>query len=197
MEKVYNLKFFHIVLAFLALTTNSLSAQLNTEIAAGKVKLDDQVLYVKKEIAGGGIVKLLTGTTERVAGICSFDKNRLQAGRAFVFNAVSINYKSDAASDKEGELAYDAAAPAALQNADFVITQNNIEVFRMPVRDLHNIQTGQKAADEYTYTRSLRLINDVHTVDMYIEFPEGVSLSNATKHYVYVRLAGLQTQAKS
>lgn len=196
MEKIYNKKMFHIVLAFLTLVSNSLSTQLQAQIAEGKVKLDDQVLYVKKEISGGGIVKLLTGTTERVAGICSFDKNKLQTGRAFVFDAVAINYKSDAASGKEGELAYDAAAPAALQNADFVISQNGVEVYRMPVRDLHNIQTGQKASDEYTQTRSLRLINDLHTIEMYIEFPENVSLSNASKHYIYVRLAGQQTQAK-
>lgn len=194
---MYNLQFFHTVLSFLTIVLGSLSTQLQDDVKNGKVKLDDQVLYVKKEISGGGIVKLLTGTTERVAGICSFDKNRLQPGRAFIFDAIAINYKSDAAAGKEGSLAYDAAAPAELQNADFVIVQNNIEVFRMPVRDLNNIETGQKAKDEYTFTRSLRMINDVHTVDMYIEFPEGVALSNATKHYVYVRLAGLQTQAKS
>jgi hypothetical protein len=194
---MYNLQFFHTVLSFLTVVLGSLSTQLQADVQGGKVKLDDQVLYVKKEISGGGIVKLLTGTTERVAGICSFDKNKLQPGRAFVFDAIAINYKADAAAGKEGSLAYDSAAPAELQNADFVIVQNNIEVLRMPVRDVHNIETGRNAKDEYTFTRSLRVLNDVHTVDMYIEFPEGVALSNATKHYVYVRLAGLQTQAKS
>lgn len=195
---MYNTNKFAIILNFLVLMAASLSTQLQSELKnPGKVRLDDQVLYIKKEIAGGGTVKLLTGATERLAGICSFDKNRLQPGRAFVFNRVSVEYATDAASGKEGSLAYTTAAPAELQNADFVISQNGQEVYRMPVRDVTNIDAGQTIADAYTKTNSLRFLNDIHTIDINFEFPDGVVLSGAAKHYVFVRLNGLQTQAKS
>lgn len=204
MNNIYNTAFFLTVVAFLSLTSERLSAQLKQNFADSgnpssktKVLLDDQVLYVKKQVSGGGTINLLTGNTENLVGICNFDKNRLQPGRAFVFDQIAFNYKSDAAADKEGEVTYDAAAPAVLQNADFVISQNNIEILRLPIRDICNIETGQKASDEYTQLKSLRLIDDVNTVTMQIQFPEtSAGFAAGTFHYVYVRLSGLQTVTK-
>lgn len=204
MNKVYNTAFFLTVVAFLSLTSERLSAQLKANFAESanpntktKVLLDDQVLYIKKEITGGGTINLLTGNTENLVGICNFDKNRLNQGRAFVFDQIAFNYKSDAAAGNEGNVTYNAAAPAVLQNADFVIIQNNIEVLRLPVRDISNIATGLTAADEYTQLKSLRLIDDVNPITMQIQFPESsAGVAAGTHHYVYVRLSGLQTSTK-
>lgn len=193
---MFNTQFFTIVMAFIGMIAGSLSKQLQSDIASNSTTLDDQVLEVKKEISGGGTVDLIDGTTERVDGICSFDKNRLNSGRAFIFDRVSILYKSDAASGKEGELLYDSAAPAALRNALFIINQDGREVLRMPVRDLNNIHTGNTNADDYCTLNSLRYLADERNISIQIKFPPGVSLDGATKHYVYVRLAGLQTTKK-
>lgn len=196
MEKVYNTQFFHTVLMFLTMVSANLSSQIRTDLATDptKIKIEDQTLYIRKEINGGGTQKLLSGSTERIPGICSFDKNRLENGRVFIFDGIAINYKSDAASGKEGTLEYTSKAPAPLQNADFVITQNGIEVLRLPVRDLHNIGTGQTVLQDYTELKTFRYLNDVHTIEMNFEFPDGSSLDAATKHYVQVRLRGVQTK---
>lgn len=197
MNQIFNTQFFHIAIAFLTIVSKQLSSQLRVDMQSNKVLLDDQILEIKKEIAGGGTIDLIDATTERIDGICSFDKNKLQTGRAFVFDEVAITYKSDAASGKVGELAYNAAAPAELQNALLIVSQDGREVLRMPVIDLTNIETGQKTSDEYTKLKSLRYFVDDRTITMAIKFPPGVVLSAAVKHYVHVRFSGVQTAKKA
>lgn len=191
-----NKPFFQIVIAFLGGIIDYTSEQLRSDIRSNKVLLDDQVLEIKKEVVGGGTIDFLDATTQRIDGICSFDKDRLETGRAFVFDQVAINYATNAASGKEGELAYNVAAPKELQNALFILTQDGREVLRMPVKDLSNIETGQKADDEYANLKSLRYLVDNRKVEMKIKFPPGVALDSAVKHYVHVRLSGLQTAKK-
>ena len=191
-----NTPFFSIVIAFLGNIITALSDQLQQDIRRKSVLLDDQVLEIKKEIAGGSTIELIDATTQRVDGICSFDKDRLETGRAFVFDQIAINYATDAASGKEGELAYNTAAPKELQNALFVLVQDGREVLRMPVKDLSNIETGNKASDEYAILKSLRYLVDNRKIEMKIKFPPGVVLAAGVKHYVHVRLSGLQTAKK-
>ena len=196
---MYNKPFFHIVLAFLSVIGSQLSQQLQGDISQGKTQLDDQVLEIKKRIVGGGTIDLIDATTERVDGICSFDKNKLQTGRAFVFDKLSISYNTGATEGLEGKLPYTKALPAELQNALFIITQNGREVLRMPVIDLHNLAAGQKAADQYSELDSLSFLADDKTLTMQIKFAPGASLSaNAgTEHYIHLRLKGLQTSIKA
>lgn len=191
-----NTQFFQIAIAFLGGILTALSEQLRTDISGGKVILDDQVLEIKKEISGGSTIELIDATTQRIDGICSFDKDRLDTGRAFVFDQIAINYATDAASGKEGGLSYKIAAPKELQNALFVLVQEGREVLRMPVKDLTNITTGHNQADEYAVLKSLRYLVDNRKIEMKIKFPPGVSLDSSVKHYVHVRLNGLQTAKK-
>lgn len=193
----FNTAFFHTVIAFLTVMAKQLSAQLRADMSTGMIVLDDQVLEIKKEITGGGTIDLIDATTERIDGICSFDKNRLQTGRAFVFDEIALNYKSDAASGKEGSLAYNAAAPAELQNALLVISQDGREALRVPLIDIHNTETGQKVSDEYTSLKCLRYLVDDRPISIQIKFAPTVALSNATKHYVHLRLKGAQTSKKA
>lgn len=196
---MFNKPFFHIALAFLSIIAGQLSQQLQADIAGNKTTLDDQVLEIKKNIVGGGTIDLIDATTERIDGICSFDKNKLQTGRGFIFDKVSIAYKSGATAGLEGKLAYTTALPAELQNATFIINQNGREVLRMPVIDLTNLAAGQKAADQYSELNSLRFLADDKTLTMQIKFAPGVSLPVAagTEHYIHVRLSGLQTSVKA
>ncbi|WP_157499527.1 hypothetical protein [Flavobacterium commune] len=195
---MYNTPFFHIVLEFLKQVGNSLSAQLQGDIRSGKATLEDQTLYIKKNFAGGGIINLITPTTERIDGICSFDKNILQTGRVFVFDEISIGYAKDAALGKEGSLKYNIVAPAPLLNADFVIIQNGKEVLRKSVADLHNLAAGQNVKDQFTTLKGLKFLTDAKEIKMQLVFPDGVVMDDTTdKHYIYVRLNGLQTAIKS
>lgn len=195
---MYNSAFFHTVLAFLSMVGASLSQQLQNDLKDGKATLEDQTLELKKQITGGGTIDLIDATTNRIEGICSFDKNILQTGRAFVFDQVSIGYAKDAATGKEGSLKYNVAAPAPLLNALFIITQNGKEVLRKPVSDLHNLAAGQNVNDQYTLLKSLRFLTDDKTIQIQLKFPPAVVMDDSTdKHYVYIRLNGLQTAIKA
>jgi len=191
-----NLAFFSIVLAFLGDISARLSTQLRTDLQNFKVVLDDQTMEIKKEISGGSIIDLIDGTSDRVTGINSFDKDRLKQGRAFIFDQVAINYATNAASGLEGSIEYGVKPPAALQNAVLVISQNGREALRLPVRDVANIETGANAQDEYKQLKSLRYLLDDQEVKIQLHFPPGVVLDNAVKHYVYFRANGLQTAKK-
>lgn len=195
---MYNTAFFHTVLAFLQLVAGSLTEQLQSDLGNSRVALDDQTLYIKKQISGGGTIDLIDATTNRIDGICSFDKNVLQTGRAFVFDQISFGYASDAAIGKEGILKYNVVVPAPLWNAEFLIIQNGKEILRKPVADLHNLAAGQNVNDQYTLMKSLRMLVDNKTIEIKLKFPTGVAMDDSTlKHYVYVRLSGLQTAVKA
>jgi hypothetical protein len=194
---MFNTVFFHTVLAFLALITNQLSAQLTQDINLGNTTLDPQILDIKKEISGGGTIDLIDATTQRIDGICSFDKNTLQIGRAFVFDQMALNYATNEASGKEGDLSYNEPAPAALLNSLVIISQNGREIVRMPFCDVHNVVAGQKVEDQYTQLKAFRYIADAKTITIQLKFAPGTSLVNTEKHYVYLRLNGVQTSIKS
>lgn len=191
-----NLAFFSIVLAFLGDISGRLSTQLRNDLGNSKVVLDDQTMEIKKEISGGSIIDLIDGTSDRVTGINSFDKDRLKQGRAFIFDQIALNYATNAASGLEGSLEYGIKPPAALQNAVLVISQNGREALRLPVRDVANIETGANAQDEYKQLKSLRYLLDDQEVKIQLHFPPGVVLDGAVKHYVYFRANGLQTAKK-
>jgi hypothetical protein len=192
---MFNTAFFHVVVAFLAAMSGQLKQQMITDLTNNTILLQSETLYVKKNITGAaGIVNLIDANTLNVPGICNFDKNNLQTGRVFVFDQICIGYKSDAASGKEGALAYTATAPAELQNAIFKITQNGKKIIELPVIDLHNAVTGTNRNDQYTQLKALGLLVDDKTIEMQLIFP--TPMTAGTNHYIHVSLSGLQTVSK-
>lgn len=197
----FNTQFFHTVLLFLAAVSTGFTQQLQADIENQNVILDDQELFIKFNITGAsGIVDLIDTTTRKVTGISNFDENRLKEGRAFVFDKIALNYGTHATSAAAAAaIEYNVVAPAALQNADLVINQDGREVFRMQVRSLSNIETGQASADEYTQLRTLRHLVDAREIKLQLHFPPGVAMavSGTINNYVYLRLNGVQTTKKT
>lgn len=192
-----NLAFFSIALAFLMDISGRMSKQLQADLASANTTLDDQVLELKKEISGGSTIDLLDATDERIDGINSFDKNTLKTGRAFIFDQISLGYATNAAPGLAGNIEYNTKAPKELQNAILIISQEGREVLRMPVRDIHNIYTATNESEEYKQLKSLRYLKDEATIEIKLKFPPSVALSDAAKHYVYLRLNGAQTTKKA
>lgn len=194
-----NLAFFTIVMSFLMTDIiGRLSTQLQEDIKKFKVVLDDQTMEIKKEISGGSIIDLLDGTSDRITGINSFDKDRLKQGRAFIFDKIALNYATHATdSGLEGSIEYNTKAPKELQNANIVIIQNGREVLRVPVREAHSLTTySTNSSEEYKQLNSLRYLLDDQEVKVQLHFPPGVSLDSTKKHYVCFRANGLQTAKK-
>lgn len=192
-----NKMFYTIALAFLSAVAHTMTQQLQADFQTGNVVLQNQVLEIRKEITGNK-PSLLSSNTIRVEGICSFDQGgKLETGRAFVFDQIAIDYATNAASGKEGEIEYNTKAPAVLQNSTVVITQDKREVLRMPFRDLHNIHTGAKVSDEYTELKGLGYFTDNKAVTIDLILPPSTTLDPAVKHYVYFRASGQQTAVKA
>lgn len=192
-----NLAFFTIALTFLSGIATRLSEQLKSDLKASKVVLDDHTLELKKEISGGATIDLLDALTENIPGICSFDKDKLKGGRAFIFDKIALNYATHATdAGLEGKIEYITKAPKELQNAVLMIIQDGRTVLSLPIRDVHNIQTGQASADDYKQLNSLRYLVDERPIEIKIKFAPNVVLDNTKKHYVYLRMSGLQTTKK-
>ena len=197
-----NLAFFSIVINFLLGVQTQLTVQLQSDLSDSlnpKVVLQPQVLEIKKEVTGNTF-ELLTSTTDRVDGICSFDQGgKLESGRAFVFDQVSIGYATNAASGLEGNIEYDTKAPKELQNAIVIVKQDTREVLRMPFRDLHNISRAYSTNgnDAYSQLKALCFLADNKKVEITVKLAEGVSLPTDVKHYVWLRFNGLQTAKKA
>ncbi|MBF02075.1 MAG: hypothetical protein CMP76_02145 [Flavobacterium sp.] len=181
---------------FLMAIKDRLSTQLQSDFQKSNVALQDQILEIKKEIQGGQTIDLLDATDDRIDGINSFDKNRLKTGRAFVFDEIAIGYASNANSGLAGSIDYVSDAPKELRNAIFILEQEGREVLRMPIKDLNN-KDGFKVSDAYKELRTLHYLSDDREVTAKIKFPPGVTLDPAVKHYVYLRINGVQTSKKS
>lgn len=191
-----NKVFFVMAINFLMAIKDRLSTQLQSDFQKSNVALQDQILEIKKEIQGGQTIDLLDATDDRIDGINSFDKNRLKTGRAFVFDEIAIGYASNANSGLAGSIDYVSDAPKELRNAIFILEQEGREVLRMPIKDLNN-KDGLKVDDAYKELRTLHYLSDDREVTAKIKFPPGVTLDPAVKHYVYLRINGVQTSKKS
>jgi hypothetical protein len=194
---IFNKPFFHLVWAFLTAISGQLSDQLQKDLTANKMELRNHTLELKKEISGGSTINLVDDNTVRLDGICSFDKNMLKNGRAFVFDKIALGYASNAAAGKEGAVVYNSAAPVELQNAILVIKQEGREVSRIPVRNINNIATGFTAENEFMELDCLEYFVDGRAIEIQLIFPPSVTLSNATHHYIYLRLKGAETRKKA
>lgn len=192
----YNTEFFHTAYNFLNQIKPNLSVQLQNDINAGNVGLVPQVISIKKEIVGGGTIDLLDGNTQRIDGICDFDKNRLETSRALIFDEIKLGYATDAAADKEGVLAYNTTLPVELKNATLLMKVNGREILRYPVKDLNNAGTATKTADFYAKMKALSAIVDAKEIQLQIKMAPGVSLSGAAHHYVDIAFSGVQTAVK-
>ena len=195
---MHNTTSYHVAQAFLAKNADRLSVQLIKDAQSQKVELVPQVFEIKKNIKGAsGAINLIDATTQKVVGISSFSQNRLETGRAGVVSHISIGYKTDAATGKEGALAYTVALPAALQNATLLINQNGKEILRLPAIEVSNLTAGQRAADQYTELKSLLLLDDNNEIELKLEFPTGVAMPTDAEQYIYLRMSGFQTVRKS
>ena len=197
---MFNTPFFHTALAFLMLANISaqMSEQLRADLNSGNVLLEDETLYIRKQISGGGTQTLIDGTTQKVVGICNFDKDRLAQGRAFVFNRFGIMYGTSTVAGKEGDISYNATMPTALQNAQLIVKNGGKTVIDLPIKTLTNLETSNKAADELSELLTLRHFNDVSEITIEIQFAPNVTLtSGANLHYVELFFTGVKTKRKA
>lgn len=161
-----------------------------------RMKPTPSELYVNAQINLGGNIPLLNGNSTQEVGVTNFDGNRLDNGRFFVIEAVTLLYGEADASKKVWEVAYKKEPPAELLASTLVLRQNGEVIVKLPIVSINNA----KRSDEY-YRRlgALALIEPTQTVDVTIESPAGSSITPANsgdKSFVQVLFKGFETYMK-
>ena len=153
-------------------------------------------LYVNSLFAAGGNVSLIDGNSTQQKGVTNLDGNRLENGRFFVIDGITILYGEDDASKKVWEVDYKKDLPAVLLSSDFVLRQNGEVIVKVPVSAIEN---DNKTDDYYRLLGALAVIEPTQTIEMGIETPVGSSITPATsghKSFVRVLLRGFETYVK-
>ena len=137
-----------------------------------RMKPTPSELYVKSKFNAGGNVPLLNGNSTQEVGVTNFDGNRLDNGRFFVIDSVTLLYGEAADSKKVWEVDYNKEIPAELKASHLV---------------------------RYRRLGALAVIEPTQTVDLTIETPAGSSITTANgsdKSFVQVLFKGFETYMK-
>ena len=162
-----------------------------------RMKPTPSELFINTEFSSGGNVSLLDGNTTQQKGVTNLDGNRLENGRFFVIDGVTILYGEAAAGTKVWDVNYNKALPAVLQSSDFVVRQNGEIIVKLPVAAIENAKKSTE--DSYRVLGALAVIEPTQTIEMMIETPVGSSITPATsgdKSFVRVLLRGFETYIK-
>ena len=162
-----------------------------------RMKPTPSEIFLNSLFAAGGNVSLIDGNSTQQKGVTNFDGNRLENGRFFVIDGVTILYGEAADGTKVWDVTYNKALPAVLQSSDFVVRQNGEIIVKLPVAAIENAKKSTE--DYYRVLGALAVIEPTQTIEMMIETPVGSSITPATsghKSFVRVLLRGFETYVK-
>lgn len=161
-----------------------------------RMKPTPSEIFVNSLFAAGGNVSLIDGNSTQQKGVTNLDGNRLENGRFFVIEALTLLYGEAADGTKVWDVNYDKTLPAVLLSSDFVIRQNGEVIVKLPVAAIEN---AKKTDDFYRVLGALAVLEPTQTIEMGIETPVGSSITPATsghKSFVRVLLRGFETYVK-
>lgn len=163
---------------------------------AQRMKPTPSELYVNSQFSAGGNVPLLNGNSTQETGVTNFDGNRLEAGRFFIIDGLTLQYGEADASKKVWEVAYDKKLPAVLLSSHLVLRQNGEVIVKLPISAIEN---AKREDTFYRKLGALALIEPMQTIELSIETPAGSSITSANgsdKSFVRVLFKGMETYIK-
>ncbi|MFD3001439.1 hypothetical protein ACFS7Z_13790 [Pontibacter toksunensis] len=181
-----------------------LMSALGINGATQNVQFNNGDYYLRSKITAGGILELIDSNTKKVDGLSSFDGRSLEDGVNLALEKVRFAYGTSAtvggATDPVAikySTAY-ADVPAALANADLVISQHGKQILSVPVqRFLLGAASNRPAGLEDAYELdAIRLIKEKTELSIAIRFPKGATLPDAN-HFIELHLIGSTTGRKS
>lgn len=190
-----NTQRFKEAVAYLGSKSSKLPVSSKAKIASGELALRTNDLFIRKRIAFGGKVSLIDANTQQLAGITTFDGNKLNDHINHIFDKIKIGYATDIATGKEAELGYATALPVALRNAQLHITQGNKVVFSTPISTINNANTGNTIMDDFRKLDNFEMLVSNEQIGIEIEFPSGAA-PGTPYHYVEVVVGGFTTFSK-
>lgn len=178
-----------------------LATSSKAKAGAGELAIKSNDLYIRKEIAIGGKVSLINANTEQLAGISSFDGNKLNDYINHIIDRLKFSY-TNAATAYAGTpagLTYSKALPAAIRNAQLNIMQNSKVVYSLPISTVNNPNTGNTIIDDFRVLDNFELLVSGEPINLEIEFPEGAAIPvvvGEERHFVELILGGFTSFSK-
>lgn len=185
-----------LVMSILGEHQTRLPEQFKASYDAGKIKVMENVNYLRKQvIVGAGTVELLDANTAKIKGISDYDKNQLSADTVQIITDIRVGYDAtQTAVGKEALLTYQSALPASVRSARLIIKQGGSVVYSMPLADLNNVHTGNNNQDDYlSLAIPVVLVGNIDT-NFDIEFPVGATPDATNKEYFELAFKGYETR---
>ncbi|MFN7703299.1 MAG: hypothetical protein ACK5OS_01655 [Chryseotalea sp.] len=167
-----------------------------------KIILEDEPLYVRSKINGGGTIKLLTSELVEKVGFTNIDRQRLPKFINFIIDTIQFGYSSAAAADNKKPVEVDYTAlvdqiPTALRHANLVVSQNDKPILTLPVKTLLQQEKIRGYEGEAGYQLKYpRMLKEDVSFQISIEFPNESQLENTVHHFVEVILNGTRTKLR-
>lgn len=185
-----------LVMSVLSFHESRLPEQFKASFRDNKVKVMENVNYLRKEVVvGAGTVELLDANTAKIKGVSDFDKNQLSADTVLIISEIRVGYDAtQATAGKEALLTYQSALPASVRSARLIIKQGGSVLYSMPLADLNNINSGTNNEDEYlSLAIPIVLVGNIDT-NFDIEFPVGATAHATNKEYFELAFKGYETR---
>ena len=180
-----------------------LTAETKASIAAKKIVLEDEPLYIRTKITGGGEIELLTSTLDESVGITNIDKKKLPKFVNFILSRIQFGYGASLIANASVPVDVQYASlisgvPIVLQHADLIIKQNGNPIITMPIKALLSQEKQREFEGDGGYELDyMRLIKEEVPFQISIKFPDGKALDPATNHhFVEVFLKGARTRLR-
>ncbi|MCZ8020220.1 MAG: hypothetical protein O9302_03315 [Cyclobacteriaceae bacterium] len=179
-----------------------LSPETARAISEKKIILEDEPLYVRSKINGGGTIKLLTSELVEKVGFTNIDRQRLPKFINFIIDTIQFGYSSAAAADNKKPVEVDYTAlvdqiPTALRHANLVVSQNDKPILTLPVKTLLQQEKIRGYEGEAGYQLKYpRMLKEDVSFQISIEFPNESQLENTIHHFVEVILNGTRTKLR-
>ena len=167
-----------------------------------RIIVDEEPLYVRKKITGGGEIDLLTSDLNESTGITNIDKQMLPKFVNFIVTGLRFGYASAPTADakREVEVPYSAqqsAMPVVLQHANLIIRQNDTPILTEPIKELiQEEKTREFLGDAHYELKYLRTIKQNVKFQVSIRFPVGLALVGNVDHFVEVFIKGTRTRLR-
>lgn len=186
---------------YLRAKIEKLPASSKGKVGTGELALRTNDLYIRKEIAIGGKVSLIDANTSQLAGISSFDGNKLNDYVNHIIDKLRFSYTTAATAyaGTPAGLLFATALPAAIKNAQLNVLQNSKVVFSMPISTISNRNTGNTIMDDFRELDNFEMLVSNEPINLEIEFAAGASIPvvvGAERHFVELIVGGFTTFAK-
>lgn len=187
--------------AFLKSAQEQLETQTRVDVEMGRIKLVDICQVLRTKVTGGAsLVFLLESSTIFKKGISDWDGNKLPSKENIILSTLRLGYGAHATEVNPAKVKYErtlANVPASLQNASVIIKQNDKVLVKLPVSALMHEEKSREVVGETGFDlKSLQLIKEQSPIEINLEFPEGVGLTETGEHFLEVSLVGQKTAIK-